>query len=114
LMAEAQLDPAFEEPFRAWVQSRRAVVLAILARGRERGEIAPDADLDLAVDQLFGAFWYRLLVGHLTLKPSAAAAHVAQLLRGLAPAGPPTEPKPTSERTERRSAIRPTDGPGPG
>ena len=83
LMAEAQLDPAFEGPFRAWVQSRREVVLRILLRARERGEIRPGVDLDLAVDQLFGVFWYRLLVGHLPLDPEAAASHADQLLRGL-------------------------------
>jgi AcrR family transcriptional regulator len=83
LMAEAQLDAGFEAPFRTWVQSRRDVVLQILARARERGEVHRDADLDLAVDQVFGVFWYRLLVGHLPLDPKAADDHVAQLLRGL-------------------------------
>ncbi|MFC9427695.1 TetR/AcrR family transcriptional regulator [Streptomyces sp. NPDC056987] len=83
LMAEAQLDPAFEGPFRAWVKSRREVVLRILLRARERGEIRPGADLDLAVDQIFGVFWYRLLVDHLPLDPETAAGHIDQLLRGL-------------------------------
>ncbi|WP_203809040.1 TetR/AcrR family transcriptional regulator [Actinoplanes couchii] len=83
LMAEAQLDAGFEDPFRAWVQSRRDVVLRLLTRARERGEIRTGADLDLAVDQIFGVFWYRLLVGHLPLDASAAADHVQQLLAGF-------------------------------
>jgi AcrR family transcriptional regulator len=85
LMAEAQLDSTFEEPFRNWVQTRRDVVLTLLARARDRGEIRADADLDLVVDQIFGVFWYRLLVRHLPLSAQAAADHVQQLLGGLKP-----------------------------
>lgn len=83
LMAEAQLDPAFAEPFREWVESRRVVVLAALARGAQRGELAPSTDLEAATDHLFGLFWYRLLVGHQPLTPSVAAGHIEQLLHGL-------------------------------
>lgn len=83
LMAEAQLDPAFAEPFRDWVESRRAVMLAMLVRGVERGDLPDTADLDAATDQLFGLFWYRLLVGHQPLEPARAAGHVDQLLHGL-------------------------------
>ncbi|WP_407937203.1 TetR-like C-terminal domain-containing protein [Kineosporia babensis] len=81
-MVEAQLEPGVQDPFRAWVQSRRDVVLHLLIRARERGEIRPDADLDLAVDQMFGVFWYRLLVGHLSwirkqLQPTSARCSMA-------------------------------------
>ncbi|MFJ9827224.1 TetR/AcrR family transcriptional regulator [Streptomyces sp. NPDC101160] len=83
LMAEAQLDPAFAEPFREWVESRRAVVLTLLDRGVQRGEIPAAADLEAATDHLFGLFWYRLLVGHQPLDPGQASAHIEQLLHGL-------------------------------
>lgn len=83
LMAEAQLDPAFAEPFQEWVESRRAVVLTLLTRGVERGELPVTADLDAATDHLFGLFWYRLLVGHQPLDPAQAPTHIAQLLHGL-------------------------------
>ncbi|MFD7163935.1 TetR/AcrR family transcriptional regulator [Streptomyces violascens] len=83
LMAEAQLDPAFEEPFRQWVESRRALVKNLLARGIDRGELPPATDLDFAADQLFGPFWYRLLVGHAPLSPPDAEVWVAHLLGGL-------------------------------
>jgi len=83
LMAEAQLDPDFEEPFRTWVGSRRGVVAAILTRGKDRGELRPDLDLDYAVDLLFGPFWYRLLVGHAPLDPAQTATHIDHLLDGL-------------------------------
>ncbi|WP_433430710.1 TetR/AcrR family transcriptional regulator [Nonomuraea sp. CA-141351] len=84
LMAEAQLDPAFADQFQQWVQSRRAVVSDLLNRGIERGELAPDLDLDHAVDLVFGPFWYRLLVGHTPVDPVQADAHVRRLLDGLA------------------------------
>ncbi|WP_017236244.1 TetR-like C-terminal domain-containing protein [Streptomyces sp. SS] len=83
LMAEAQLDPAFEEPFRQWVESRRAVVRELLTRGLDRGELPAGADLELAADQVFGTFWYRLLVGHAPLDPAEAAHHAARVLDGL-------------------------------
>ena len=90
LMAEAQLDAAFEEPFRQWVESRRAVVRHLLARGVDRGELPADADLDLATDQVFGTFWYRLLVGHAALDPAEAAGHAAHVIDGLRGGGAPS------------------------
>ncbi|MGW2424265.1 TetR/AcrR family transcriptional regulator [Streptomyces sp. NPDC001709] len=83
LMAEAQLDPAFAEPFREWVESRRAVMLTLLTRGVERGELPATADLDATTDHVFGLFWYRLLVGHQPLDPAQVPAHIDQLLHGL-------------------------------
>lgn len=83
MMAEAQLDPAFEAPFRNWVQSRRAVVARLLTRGIERGELPADLDLDYATDLIFGPFWYRLLVGHAPLDPAQAPDHIYRILHGL-------------------------------
>ncbi|WP_199545839.1 TetR/AcrR family transcriptional regulator [Streptomyces sp. N35] len=82
LMAEAQLDPAFAEPFGQWVESRRDVIRGLLAKGIERGELPAGTDLDYAVDQIFGPFWYRLLVGHAPLDPADAPVHVTLLLQG--------------------------------
>ena len=83
LMAEAQLDPAFAEPFRQWVHSRRTVVTTMLTSGIERGELPADLDLERATDLIFGPFWYRLLVGHAPLDPTQASDHAMQLLNGL-------------------------------
>ncbi|MGW0769472.1 TetR/AcrR family transcriptional regulator [Streptomyces sp. NPDC002676] len=83
LMAEAQLDPAFAEPFREWVESRRAVMLTLLTRGVDRGELPATADLDAITDQIFGLFWYRLLVGHQPLDCAQVPDHIDQLLHGL-------------------------------
>jgi AcrR family transcriptional regulator len=83
LMAEAQLDSAFGEAFRRWVQSRRDIVAAMLTRAIDRGELPADLDLDHAVDLVFGPFWYRLLVGHAPLDPAQSSVHVGQILHGL-------------------------------
>jgi hypothetical protein len=39
----------------------------LLERGRERGEVAAGADLDLLVDIGFGTIWYRVLSRHARL-----------------------------------------------
>ncbi|WP_433723237.1 TetR/AcrR family transcriptional regulator [Nocardia sp. CA-129566] len=83
LMAQAQLDPDFAEPFRAWVQTRRDVVVRILNRGVMRGELAADLDVEYATDLIFGPFWYRLLVAHAPLQPEHASADIARLLSGF-------------------------------
>ncbi|MGY0499797.1 TetR/AcrR family transcriptional regulator [Nocardia sp. FBN12] len=85
MMAEAQLDPEFARHFREWIESRRAVVVAMLARGIERGELAPDIDLARAADHLFGLFWYRLLMEHTAVRPDQAGGDITQLLTGLRP-----------------------------
>jgi hypothetical protein len=50
--------PPFQEAF---IAQRRQALRKLLERGRERGEVAPTADLELLVDIGFGAIWYRVL-----------------------------------------------------
>lgn len=66
---------------REFTQSRRAVVRAVLERGRERGEPAADRDVALLVDQVYGLFWYRFLLGHAPLEAAAAERLTESLLR---------------------------------
>jgi AcrR family transcriptional regulator len=62
LMAEAQRDPEFGESFRSeFLAKRRGVLRQLLGHAAERGEIAPDVDLDFLVELFFGTLWYRLL-----------------------------------------------------
>jgi AcrR family transcriptional regulator len=55
---------------------------AILERARERGEIRADADLEIAIEMLVGAYFARRLNGRDA--PDWADAAVDTLLRGLA------------------------------
>ena len=67
------------------VPARRRAMLTALERGRARGEIRPHADLELAVDALHGAVFYRLLLSGGPLDASFTRAVADQVLEGLAP-----------------------------
>jgi AcrR family transcriptional regulator len=63
LAAEAQTDPEFAREFqRQFIIPRRDPLVDILRRGVQRGELAPDTNLNLLVDLIYGAKWYRLLL----------------------------------------------------
>jgi AcrR family transcriptional regulator len=80
-MAEAQRDPAARALMEEFVARRRRALRDVLTAARD--EIAPDADLDLAVDQVFGVLWYRCLVGGAPLDDAAADRLAAGLVRQL-------------------------------
>ena len=83
-LAEAQGDPEAAALFRArYLTPRQAGVREILARAQGRGEIRPDADLDMVLDALYGPLYFRLLVGHAPPTPEFADALVRMALAGL-------------------------------
>ena len=68
LVAEAQTDPEFAELYRdRFVRPRRDATRPLLLRAIDRGEIAADTDLDVALDLLYGPIYHRLLHGHAPL-----------------------------------------------
>nr|WP_202539724.1 TetR/AcrR family transcriptional regulator [Streptomyces sp. SID8379] len=73
LVREAAHDPHLAELMREFTGARRAALRTVLERGRERGELTADCDLDLMVDQVYGVFWYRFLLGHAPLGEAEAA-----------------------------------------
>ena len=84
LVGDIQLDTDLAEGFhRDVVPARREAMLAALERGRERGEIRGDADLDLAIDALHGAVFYRLLLSGEALDEAFASRLADQVLEGL-------------------------------
>jgi AcrR family transcriptional regulator len=85
LVGDLQHDADLAEGFhRDVVPARREAMLAALEHGRERGEIRADADLDLAVDALHGAVFYRLLLSGEPLSDDFADRLAEQALTGLA------------------------------
>jgi AcrR family transcriptional regulator len=85
LVSDLQHDPDLAEGFhRDVVPARRQAMVAALERGRERGEIRADADLELAVDALHGAVFYRLLLSGRPLDADFADHLAEQTLAGLA------------------------------
>jgi AcrR family transcriptional regulator len=86
LVGDLQHDRDLAEGFhRDVVPARREAMLAALERGRARGEIRGDADLELAVDTLHGAVFYRLLLSGEPLDDAFVARLADQVLAGLAP-----------------------------
>jgi AcrR family transcriptional regulator len=84
LVGDLQHDQDLAEGFhRDVVPARRGPMLAALERARERGEIRADADLELAVDQLHGAVFYRLLLSGEPLDADFAGRVADQALDGL-------------------------------
>lgn len=84
MIAEALADPEAATVFRAqYLAPRRAEAVAALTRAQQRGQIRPEAALEVAVDALYGAVYFRLLTGHGPLTPEFADALVETLLSGL-------------------------------
>jgi AcrR family transcriptional regulator len=84
LVADLPHDPALAEGFqRDVVPARRGAMLAALDRARARGEIRADADLELAVDTLHGAVFYRLLLSGQPLDDDFADRLTEQVLAGV-------------------------------
>ncbi|WP_307787293.1 MULTISPECIES: TetR/AcrR family transcriptional regulator [Streptomyces] len=80
LVREAARDPHLAELMRKFTESRRAAVHEILERGRQRGELPADRDPELLVDQFYGLFWYRFLLGHAPLDADTAIRFADSLL----------------------------------
>ncbi|GAA4567692.1 TetR/AcrR family transcriptional regulator [Planotetraspora kaengkrachanensis] len=78
LMAEAQSDPDLAERLRTLlIGPRRAALRKVL-----EGALSSHADLDLTVDMIFGAMWYRLLNRHAPVD-AALAEEITDLVRRI-------------------------------
>ena len=85
LVGDLQHDPVLAEGFhRDVVPARREAMLAALVRGRARGELRANADLELAVDALHGAVFYRLLLSGQPLDNVFVERLASQVIAGLA------------------------------
>ena len=85
LMADAVYDPEFLEILReVLIAKRRNALQLVLQRALARGELKPGADIEVMIDLLFGALWYRLLVQHAKLDGRFAKQLVASVLDGFA------------------------------
>ncbi|MBB5913453.1 AcrR family transcriptional regulator [Nocardia transvalensis] len=80
LVREAAHDPHLAELMQDFTAARRKAVRDILIRGIERGELPDGTDPDLIVDQFYGLFWYRFLLGHAPLDHAAAEQVTNSLL----------------------------------
>ncbi len=74
-----ELATALRERF---VADRRAAAHQLIAAAVEAGEFAPDLDIEVIIDAIYGALYYRLLVSRAPVTPDYAD----RLVDGLAPA----------------------------
>jgi AcrR family transcriptional regulator len=81
LAGQAQHDPAVATRFAAEFTSRqRALDRAPFLRARNRGDLAAGADIDLAIDQLTGPVYYRVLITGQPVPPAFTDAIVDAFL----------------------------------
>ncbi len=90
IIAAAQNDEHVARVLADFTAVRRAALRALLQRGRDAGDLAQDADLDMLVDMVYGVLYYRLLVGHAPLDERAARSLATELTRC---AGEPAAPR---------------------
>jgi AcrR family transcriptional regulator len=86
LMGQAQSDAGLAEVLRErWIQPRRELTAKVLQRAISRGQIRPDVDIEILMDQLYAPLYYRLIVRHQPIDKTLAATLVATLLDGVRP-----------------------------
>jgi AcrR family transcriptional regulator len=68
ILAEGQACPKTLETYRErFLYPRREAAKVVIQQGIKSGEFDPKLDPELAIDILYGAIYFRLLVGHLPL-----------------------------------------------
>lgn len=84
IIAEGQACPEALASYRdRFLTQRREAARVIIQAGINRGELDPQLDPDLAIDVLYGAIYFRLLVGHLPLDRQFADELTAWIPRVL-------------------------------
>jgi len=87
LVGAAQSDQDLAQAFTAaYIKPRRQLAVERLTVAVQAGQIRDDVDLEVIVDQLWGACYHRLLLPALPLTPEFGRALVENVLRGVAPA----------------------------
>jgi AcrR family transcriptional regulator len=87
LMAEAAVNPEMSRTLGAFMEARRQLPRDILVRAVERGELPADTDVDLALDLLGGAVFFRALVARSPVEPEAVEQMVDAVLIAVGAGG---------------------------
>ncbi len=84
LLGAAQTDRDLRTAFRdRWVAPRRELGRAALQRAIANGELVESSDIEMILDVLYGAVYYRLFVSFQPLTPVYLAALVSRTFQGL-------------------------------
>jgi AcrR family transcriptional regulator len=85
LVSDLATDPELARAFRERVVAMRiGEVRRLIERGIERGDLRPDADIELAHELLFGPVYYRLLLSGAPLEKGLAGRVVDAVLPAFA------------------------------
>ena len=84
MIAASDLETEFSKAFRNhFVLARRAEGRALLEQAIRDGEVRADLDVEVALDLLYGALFFRLLMGHAPPDESFMDEVLRHALRGL-------------------------------
>jgi AcrR family transcriptional regulator len=84
MIVEAQVNPKLAPIFRdEFVARGRVLARRALGRASRNGEFPAGTDMELAIDVISGAIWYRLLLGHAPLDDGYADGIVGVVLNGI-------------------------------
>jgi AcrR family transcriptional regulator len=86
LIGQSQTDDELATAFRSLYSSeRRRLAGERLVRAREQGQIRADVDVQILVDQLWGAVYHRLLIPDEPVTDDFVVALVTNLIDGITP-----------------------------
>jgi len=89
LIAEGQREPRIlQQFFDRWVSPRRTATIAELQRAKNAGELQSEAELEILIDAIFGAIYYRLLLRSGPLTRRFGEELVQQVMRGFRSGNP--------------------------
>ena len=84
MIASADHDSELSKAFRNhFVLARREEGRTLLEQAITDGEIRPDANVEVVLDMLYGAVFFRLLMGHGSLSEALIKELLTEALRGL-------------------------------
>ncbi len=78
--SQTELSKAFRNHF---ILARREEGRAFFTQAIDSGELRSNIDIDLALDEIYGAVFFRLLLGHATLDETFVNRLLQQVLSGL-------------------------------
>jgi AcrR family transcriptional regulator len=84
----AERDPELAARHADLTRQRRAPMLDVLERARDRGEIASDVDLELIADLLVGPMFYNRFIAHRAIPAATSVQVVRHVLDAVAASGP--------------------------
>ncbi|MEO7852870.1 MAG: TetR/AcrR family transcriptional regulator [Rubrivivax sp.] len=102
MIASADPDTEVAKAFRHhFVLARRSEGRQLLERAVALGELCQPLNLDVALDQIYGALFFRVLLGHAAVDVAFVRGLLAQCLAGLA------APRPTRITPKEKQKAKP-------